>query len=100
MSDRMIKQQAKSSSKKTTERVALVSFIEESGFVTMPCFSCTERGWTCRMSEGLSRYSEYVCYGSSYDGTGMSVFASRFVPSSVFKLVPCFNAFLSFPSTE
>ena len=60
-------------SRKTEQRQALALLIDETGFEAMPCSSCRERGWSCKMTEGHSRCAACVRRGRSCDGTGLSL---------------------------
>ncbi|PHH84728.1 hypothetical protein CDD83_1482 [Cordyceps sp. RAO-2017] len=61
----------KSRSRKTSERLALASSIEEFGFDVMPCSSCRSRGSACKMMDGVSRCKECVRRGRSCDASGV-----------------------------
>lgn len=65
-------------SRKSVQRAALASLIEETGTEVMPCTNCFRRKKVCRISEDSSRCSECVKIGRSCDGT--SVASSRMSP--------------------
>jgi len=51
----------------------LFATIEEIGFEVMLYSSCTERGWVCKMMDGMKRCSKCVRQGCVCDGSGVLV---------------------------
>ncbi|KAG7104978.1 hypothetical protein HYQ44_016290 [Verticillium longisporum] len=70
----------------TRKRQEQFNFIKLRGYDVIPCSFCQRKGWKCRIVEGVSRCSEYIRRGRSYDSSGVPVNALSRITQELGKL--------------